>query len=132
MPRIPIEILEEVKTYIENNPDKPPYSYDLEKKFNIKYKTLRNEFRHVYGIPIQEYHCCVKCCKMLELLLAENGSRRKTVYSFAVELGFSDDSGLHNFTKRRLKEYTFDEIRNNPELIKNKHCKSTCKCSRKC
>ncbi len=71
---------------------------------------------------------------MMHILETENENRDKTAYSIALELGFSSDSGLNNFSKRRFNNTTFTKVRNNPAKIKEQYCAQECafNCAFKC
>ncbi len=53
----------------------------------------------------------------------ENGN--KTMFAYAVELGFQSESGLQNFSKRRFN-MTFNEIRNKLKSIEAEYCDTIC------
>ncbi len=126
MPIISRNTLNLIKLFIKENPETKPYSLDLEKRFNYRYKVIQNEFRRVFGLSIQEYHCNVKCCRMLKMIIKEDSKRKNTVYAYAIDLGFSSDSGLQNFTKRRF-DMTFNEARKDPIKVQKMICECTCK-----
>ncbi len=126
MPVLEKRILVEVKEYLVNNPCITLHSHKIEEIFEIQYKDIQREFRRYFGVSIKEFHNNIKCRKLLNMISIEQYNISHTTYGIAVDFGFSSDSGLQNFTKRRFENKTFCEIRKNPARIKKVFCERKC------
>ncbi len=125
MPRIQHKVLNKVRKYIFYQAKGQYSTKYLEDEFNINYNRLQKEFKYKFGTSIKEYHMICKCKKLVAMIKSKDENSNKTIFAYAVELGFSSESGLQNFCKRRFNK-TFKQILQNPLEIVKSFCDYKC------
>ncbi len=125
MPRLQMKVLKEVGKFLSEQAERPFCAQYLESKFNVKYHLIQKEFKYAFGVSIKECHLNFKCKRLISMLKSTNGNIDKTMYAYAIELGYQSESGLQNFTKRRF-DLTFNEVRQNVGKIETNICNGLC------
>ncbi len=120
-------VLEAVRNEIENSPHKIIYVQELADARGIEVKDLCNEFKYRYRFTVKEYASLFKLRYLVFLILQNGKPNGRKVYDYAVELGFRDDSGLHNFIRKNGGGRSFRDFEKHVLTYCREICKWKCK-----
>ncbi len=99
MGKIPLSILEEIKTEIENSPGKIIYVERLAERYGVNMKDLGAKFKFEFGYSIKK---CSEISKLnyLGKMIFKERDKNRTATEYSYALGYSDGTGVHHLLRR--------------------------------
>ncbi|MCH7782162.1 hypothetical protein IID62_03765 [candidate division KSB1 bacterium] len=96
-------IIEEIKQLIDSDVKNNNYVTNFVDNYGIRKRILSDLFRLEYGYGIKEYIGTVRIECLRKMIKNSDNNVSIVSFTFAVELGYKDSSGLHKLLDRKLK-----------------------------
>ncbi|MFC1564587.1 hypothetical protein ACFL6G_06590 [candidate division KSB1 bacterium] len=120
------DVLHAIKSEIENTPHRIIYTTEIADKYSISIKDLCNQFKYKFGVSVKEYAGIVKLNYLKDLILKEDENYRMRSHDYAIMLGYADDSGIQNLTKKNGEGRTFNEFKSAINSCCREYKKKSC------
>lgn len=116
-----IDIVHDVKKYIEKNPCMIIKTTKLAEDFDISKNKLMSIFRNEYQTTISKWADQIKLKYLKKLIREDNSRDGKTAHCFAKDVGYSSGSGLTDFIWRVEKKSFVLFVKETKSTFNNAH-----------